>query len=305
MDARSRWEWRERLRYAFRQVFSRRWWWVTLCVVAICAGLASLGGWQLDRLAGRRARSAQLAVQLTAPPVVLTAQALAAGGSPSWGLPPELAYRRVVVRGTFDYVQELALVNQVWEGRLGFHLITPLVLEGSDRAVLVDRGWVPAPPVLTPPGATTWEEYRPPGAGGPVEVAAWVRPVLGTAPAPRGGQGAGGGGVPDQGGQGATARGARAQTGRLISALDPVQLQARVTHPLLPIVVVQVPEVPDTRATGGEGSETREALPYRLSPNPDLGEGVHLIAAVQWFAFSLIGGAGYVIYLARQMPAPR
>ncbi|MDQ3702541.1 MAG: SURF1 family protein [Chloroflexota bacterium] len=280
MDARSRGEWRDRLRYAVRQVFSRRWWWVTLYVVAICAGLASLGGWQLDRLAGRRARSADLAAQLTAPPVVLTAGTLGAGGADASRLPPELAYRRVVARGTFDYAQELALVNQVWDGRLGFHLITPLVLEGSDRAVLVDRGWVPAPPVPTPPVATTWEEYRPPGAGGPVEVLAWARPVHGTAPS----------------------RGARAQTGRLISGLDPVQLQARVTHPLLPLVVVQVP---DTKATGGEAGEARRALPYRRSPNPDLGEGVHLIAAVQWFAFSLIGGAGYVIYLARQMPPPR
>lgn len=296
MDVRARWEWRERLRYAVRQVFGRRWWRVTLCVVAICAGLASLGGWQLDRLARRRARSAQLAAQLTAPPVVLTAETLAADGSDAWGRPPELAYRRVVVRGTFDYVQELALVNQVWEGRLGFHLITPLVMEGSNRTVLVDRGWVPAPPVPTPPAATTWQEYRPPGAGGPVEVMAWVRPAQETAPTRRGGQSSGGGGVPDQG---VAPSGARAETGRLISGLDPVQLQARVTHPLLPIVVVQVP---DTKATGSEGGGAREALPYRLSPNPDLGEGVHLIAAVQWFAFSLIGGVGYVIYLARQMP---
>ena len=46
-------------------------------------------------------------------------------------------------------------------------------------------------------------------------------------------------------------------------------------------------------------------LPYRQAPNPDLGDGVHVIAAVQWFAFSVIGIAGYLIYLGRQQPRGR
>ncbi len=238
--------------------------------MAICAGLASLGGWQLERLAGRRARSARLASRLTAPPVVLTAATFAGGENQA-----ELAYRQAVVRGTFDYSQEIALINQVWKGRLGFHLLTPLVLEGSDLAVPVDRGWVPAPPVPTPLAAAPWAEYRAPAAGGPVEVRGWIRPD----------QGAGG-------------HGGQAGRDGLVSNLDLAGLQAQVTHPLLPVVVVQLPDA------GAAGGGVQGVLPYRRPPNPDLGEGVHLIAAVQWFAFSLIGAAGYIIYLSRQMPLP-
>jgi surfeit locus 1 family protein len=268
------------------RLLSRRWWWVTLCVCLICLGLARLGVWQLDRLAERRARSAALAARLAAPPLTLTAAGLSApgGATASGGVlgGDGLAYRRVVVRGTFDYSQELGLVNQVRDGQLGFRLLTPLVL-GPDAgagapAVLVDRGWVPAE-TAGDPGPAAWTRYRDAGSG-PVEVSAWVRPEA-PAPAPRGA----GAGLP----------------GRLVADLDPARLQQRVDRPLLPLLIVQAPAGdPGTGPVPAEPPPgTVVPLPYRQRPNPDLGDGVHLIAAAQWFAFALIGAAGYVTYVAR------
>ena len=47
------------------------------------------------------------------------------------------------MRGEFDSTQEVALRGQSWNGTLGARLLTPLRIAGSDRAVLVDRGWIP------------------------------------------------------------------------------------------------------------------------------------------------------------------
>ena len=206
-----------RLSYALSQVFSRRWWGVSLAVLAISLGLARLGVWQLDRLAERRARSATLEARLAAPPLLLSRTGLTGEGvAPMDGgaLPDldPLAYRRVVLRGSFDYAREVALVNQVRQGQLGFHLLTPLVLEGegppgatlapaipapggvtpvpaSAPAVLVDRGWVPALPGAAR-SPQDWAPYRAPGAGSDgsavVQVTGWVRPP--PAGPPRGGR---------------------------------------------------------------------------------------------------------------------
>ncbi|HEX2032969.1 MAG TPA: SURF1 family protein [Chloroflexota bacterium] len=281
------------LSYALGQLFSRRWWWVTLAVIAICLGLARLGVWQLDRLAARRARNAELISRLSLPPLRLSGAEASPGAEAA-----SLAYRLAVVRGRFDYAQELALVNQIWDGQLGFHLVTPLVIEGSEQAVLVDRGWVPATtaapgtpraaggaPLATRPEA--WVQYHPapPADGAPVEVTGWVK-LIPPGAAPRAAPAAP-----------ATPAG---QADRLIADLDVSHLQARVTHPLLPLMVVQLPA--DGQGRQGGRGDGQQRLPYRQLPNPDLGDGVHLIAALQWFAFSLIGAIGYVVYLGRQLP---
>jgi surfeit locus 1 family protein len=307
----------ERGRYALGQLFGRRWRWVTLGVFLICVVLARLGVWQLDRLAERRARSAELAARLEAPALTLTAAGLQGSGGPEGaggtgaGDPAAVAYRRVVARGTFDYSRELALVNQVHEGQLGFHLLTPLVLEaGPSRpagaAVLVDRGWVPAataPGQAPGPDSVSWTRYR--GPEGVVEVTGWVHPA---APSPSRSLGVPGLGGPPR----------AAPAGRLVTDLDPARLQASVDQPLLPLVVVQAPDAGALPARGSAGTDPDavpaagaisavpapppEALPYRQRPNPDLGDGVHLIVAVQWFAFSVIGAVGYLFYLGRQLP---
>jgi surfeit locus 1 family protein len=64
-----------------------------------------------------------------------------------------------VVRGRFDTGHQFLLDNRVHREQAGYHVITPLHIEGSDMRVLVNRGWIPAlashseqPRVVTPTG---------------------------------------------------------------------------------------------------------------------------------------------------------
>jgi len=56
-----------------------------------------------------------------------------------------LRHRRVIVRGHFDAEKQVLIDNRLHRERAGYHVITPLRLEGSDMHVLVNRGWLAAP----------------------------------------------------------------------------------------------------------------------------------------------------------------
>jgi surfeit locus 1 family protein len=58
-------------------------------------------------------------------------------------------YRRVVVAGRPDYDRELLLTNRSLRGSPGVNFITPVRVEGSDTAILVNRGWAYAPDGMT------------------------------------------------------------------------------------------------------------------------------------------------------------
>ena len=118
-----------------KTLFNRKWWWVTLLVIAACVVMARLGVWQIDRLHERRAFNTMVAERWRQEPYDLTQQALPTDLS-------ELEFRRVQVEGTFDYDHELVLLNQTRSEMPGVMLATPL-LTGDNRAVLVVRGWVP------------------------------------------------------------------------------------------------------------------------------------------------------------------
>jgi surfeit locus 1 family protein len=55
-----------------------------------------------------------------------------------------LRYRRVVLRGAFDASRQVLIDNRLHQEQAGYHVITPLRLEGSSMHVLVNRGWLPA-----------------------------------------------------------------------------------------------------------------------------------------------------------------
>lgn len=119
-----------------RALFSRQWWWVTLLVIALMIALARLGFWQLDRLSQRRESNRIMAAALAASPIDLTEEVL----------PTDLSMlrdRQVIATGEYDFVNQLVLKVQNWEGQAGVNLVTPLVLQGDESAVLVDRGWIP------------------------------------------------------------------------------------------------------------------------------------------------------------------
>jgi len=72
----------------------------------------------------------------------------------------EQVHRPVVLRGVWVPRHTVFLDNRQMQGRPGFYVVTPLKLQGSDAAVLVERGWAPRnfvdrqklPAVETPAG---------------------------------------------------------------------------------------------------------------------------------------------------------
>src|SRR5262249_8044896 len=98
-------------------------------VVGGAAVMIGLGIWQLQRLAERRALNARIGVVMAQPPAPLP-------GAVS-DLPD---YTPVVATGSYDFANEIVVRNRAHEQQPGVHLLTPLRLQGSDQAVLVDRG---------------------------------------------------------------------------------------------------------------------------------------------------------------------
>ncbi len=55
----------------------------------------------------------------------------------------ELRYRKTEVVGRYDQNHQYLIDNQIVNGQAGYFVMTPFVLEGMNKAVLVNRGWVP------------------------------------------------------------------------------------------------------------------------------------------------------------------
>jgi surfeit locus 1 family protein len=113
----------------------RKW---VLAVFAISFAVLSisLGFWQLRRLSARRAANALLEGRREAPEVPLDS------------LPSDTAlahFRRVRIRGAYDYSNQIVLTLRGREGSPGVNIFTPIRRAGTDTAVLVNRGWVYSP----------------------------------------------------------------------------------------------------------------------------------------------------------------
>lgn len=244
-----------------KAVFSRRWMAATLVVLLGMALMVRLSIWQFDRLAERRAANAVLAATLASEFMVLT-------GEPISGDVTQLKDRQVVAEGEFDHQNQVTLLVQSWQGRAGVHLITPLVLAGTDteplRAVLVDRGWVPQTEVDNG-NLATYDETGPLRLTG---VVALSQPLSRY-------------GNPEL-----------EATGRqtAVYRIDVPRLQEQMPYDLLPFYVIQAPP-----------PEGNTALPFRELPPVDLSEGPHLSYALQWLLFTLILGGGYLIFVQRSL----
>jgi len=240
-------------------LFSRRWLLATFLVVIGVAVNVRLGIWQLDRLEKRRAFNTRVLAQVDQP--VLDLQGA--------GLAQDLAnmeYRQVVVTGEYDLSNEVALRNQSWGNQIGVHLLTPLRISGSDRTILVDRGWVPDADFVY----DGWSEYAEPGV---VEVRGLLRasqskPDYGRRSDPTPFPGA----------------------GPLIAwyFANVERIAEQVSYPLLPVYIQQAPD------------PAWSGLPYRTQPDLEISEGPHMSYAIQWFTFAAILGIGYPFFVRRQ-----
>jgi len=238
--------------------FSRRWWWTTLLVIAAVGVAIRLGVWQLDRLEQRRAFNAEMSRRLNAEPLNLNA------GLQSTTDLETLKYRAVVVRGTYDTSQTLALKNQMWQQQSGLDLITPLIVEGSDEVVLINRGWLPQ----SESNPDRWAKFELPG--GVVEVRGWIRLTDAI--------------------QGVDAK--AASPDRTWFRMDMDQIQKGFTRRLMPIYIEQSPQPSWT------------VMPYRRALAGGLNDGPHVGYAITWFTLAIFLSAGYWRYVLHYSAPP-
>lgn len=232
----------------------RRW---AFFVLAVLVGLACirLGFWQLDRLAGRRAVNAAIRAELDRPEIALPADL---------GPAVDLEYRTATARGTYDPSHEVILSNRAQDGIAGVHIVTPLLLEDSGPAVLVDRGWMADSDYRRLP-PESWAETGPIAVSG-ILLPSQPEPAIDFL-ADR---------LPSDG----------EPPLREWRALSIEGIRRQVPYSLLDVYLAQ-----------------QSAAPRPGSPQPsvelDLSEGPHLGYAIQWFAFALIAIVGGVVWIRR------
>lgn len=238
------------------KMFSRKWWFATLLVVVGTLVLIRLGIWQLDRLEQRRAFNVQVASARSQSVLDLNRE-----------LPEDvnmLEWRSVQFVGEYDFANQIAIRNQYYRDQYGYHLLTPLLSNGT--AVLVDRGWIPAE------GNPTPEDWRKYDETGEVKVIGQIRLGLGK-PAI--------GGVADA----LPVDGSRLA---LWNNADVAQVAKQSPYPILP-VYIQV---------NADEADTEPPVPFQ--PELELTEGPHFGYALQWFTFALILFVGYPFFVRKQ-----
>jgi surfeit locus 1 family protein len=92
-----------------------------------------LGYWQLQRAEEKRLLQEEYDTRANGPAVQVERQVQRA---------EELRFYRVVARGHYETDHQILIDNRVHQGRVGYHVITPLRLENSEVRLLVNRGWI-------------------------------------------------------------------------------------------------------------------------------------------------------------------
>jgi surfeit locus 1 family protein len=236
---------------------ARDWGFVAL-IIAVAVVTFRLGFWQLSRYSERKTRNEEIVERLDKPPLDLNVVEKP---------PEELEYRRVRVEGEFDSEHEILLKNRARQGQPGFHLITPLLIS-QDRAVLVDRGWIPLVDGEKSERGVYQETNHVLIEG--IARLSQSEPSWGFLADP----------VPEVGDS-------PLETWRLLYIEG---IQGQIPYPLLPIYIAQ------TNNPASEGP-----IP---EPEIDLSEGSHLGYAIQWFSFTAVAVIGGYYWLRRKQDNP-
>jgi surfeit locus 1 family protein len=113
--------------------------WMTLATLAVMALCIKAGLWQFNKAELKQALQTRLNARLNELPVALPDKIthLKNDTLESW------RYRRVKFAGVYDTRYQVLLDNQVENTVVGYHVLTPMQVEGSSHYVLVNRGWIP------------------------------------------------------------------------------------------------------------------------------------------------------------------
>lgn len=107
----------------------------SLAFLVLLPVLISLGMWQLDRAEEKREIERNVKQATEKAPLLINA-----------ANPAELVgevYRPASMKGHYDSSRQYLWDNKTYQGRPGYQVLTPFVLEGNNNVVMVNRGWVP------------------------------------------------------------------------------------------------------------------------------------------------------------------
>jgi surfeit locus 1 family protein len=228
--------------------------WMHLGILIILILFVNLGKWQLSRLEQKRVYNHQISAALEQPPIPLEGHSVTAAA---------LDFRRVQVKGTFMNTATMVIRNQQLDTNSGFSVITPLKLQGSDIAVLINRGWIPRrnmdPTAENLQSYAITDEVIIEGIAHVSQIAA--NRFAAAAPPWQ----------PDQ----------PFRVGWFRINIE--QMQPQIPYPLLPVFIDQT------------------TPPLNQYPQPmssvDLDEGSHFSYAMQWFSFALILAVTYTFFM--------
>lgn len=227
----------------------------TLVVLAIAALCVRLGFWQLARRAEVAERNAGVQARLEAPPVEVRPASLDTTG---------VLFRTATAAGRLDHDRSVLLPGRLHQGAPGAHLVTPLVLDGGGRAMLVKRGWLPAAD-----GASA--DVAAARVAGDTTLSGLLVPFPGTLESRVPGADPG-----------------AADTFRTVwYTISEAALRRQFPYALEDAMLQLLPE------------EGHARLPARLPP-PPLDPGPHLGYAIQWFSFAAIALVGWLVLLLRR-----
>lgn len=112
---------------------------ILLCIFLSCGMFVSLGFWQLDRAAEKRALAAAYQQAQVAEPTALTEVA----ALPAEALARELLpNQRLQLQGSFLDEISFLVLYQFFQGRPGYELVTPFQPANGSDLILVSRGWI-------------------------------------------------------------------------------------------------------------------------------------------------------------------
>jgi len=109
--------------------------WPTLATLCFFVLTLWLGNWQSGRAETKRALQARYDAASSEAPIHVGGTLLERDS---------LLYRKLEVQGVFDDMHTILIDNRVQDGVAGYHVLTPLKIDGGQLAILVNRGWIAA-----------------------------------------------------------------------------------------------------------------------------------------------------------------
>jgi len=107
--------------------------WATACLIIACAAFCTAGFWQLGRAEEKRL----IFSEFDASGVTDVLDRVIDDGEAEAN-----RFRPLRIRGRYDPQRQFLLDNMMYDGKPGYHVLTPLRVDG--RALLVNRGWIRA-----------------------------------------------------------------------------------------------------------------------------------------------------------------